>query len=132
VAIFITPGPVQLVAASLLVTGVLLLALGHRSERFSALLVGAGALLATVGVATAWGTFVRMSDGRTGWVSVGDIYLAMFDSWPYVLVLAVCAAGLWTFVDRLFSHRWSGGSTVGVAVGSLVAALFLGLLDSSI
>jgi hypothetical protein len=133
VATFITPGPVQLVGAGLLVTGVLLLAFGHRSERFSAVFVGAGALFATTGAVTGFeAVAARTEDGPTGWVSVQDIYSSMFASWPYVFVVALCAAGLWMVVERLFSHHWSAWSILGVAVGSLVGSMTLGLLDSSI
>jgi hypothetical protein len=63
---------------------------------------------------------------------VPDVFSSVFASWRYVFVLALCAAGLWVVVERLFVHRWSIASTLGVVVGSLIGSMILGLLDSSI
>lgn len=132
-AAYITPGPVQAISVALLVVGLGALAYAHRSDRLTPWLAGAGALLATFAVVTASKAFFSSySDGPTGWTSVRWIYASMFDSWPYVFVVGLCAAALWVAVERLISHRWSPRTMTGVLLGSLLASVVLGLLDASI
>lgn len=76
--------------------------------------------------------FIYPSDGPRGWVSVPDIYFALFASWSYVFMFAFAAAGLWIVIDRLASHHWSISSVRGILVGSLAASVTLGLLDPAI
>ncbi len=128
----ITPGPLQIVAAALLVIGLLGLALGHRLGPFSLPAVGLGALLATLGVVTGYASMARFSDGPTGWRSVPDIFSSTFDSWPYVLITAACAAVLWGLVHLACSRRWDWRRGAAILTGAVVASVILGLLDKSL
>ena len=132
-AAYITTVPVRLAAVVLVGAGLLFLVRGHRYRRSPSLAVGAGSMLATLGAATAWiAWFIHPSDGARSWESIPDIYFALFDSWPYTLVVAGAAAGLWITVEWTVSHRWSGTSALAIAVGSVAASVTLGLLDGSI
>ena len=128
----ITPGPLQIVAGGLFVVGCLGLALGHRLRRLSLPSVGLGALLATLGVVTAWASSARSSDGPTGWRSVPDIFSSTFGSWPYVFVVAACATALWALVHLACSRRWDWRRAAAILAGSVVASVVLGLLDKSL
>jgi len=128
----ITPGPLQIVAGGLCVIGLLGLALGHRLRRLSLPSVGSGALLATLGTVTAWASFARFSDGPTGWRSVPDIFSSTFGSWPYVFVVAACAAALWLLIHLACSRRWDWWRAAAILAGSIVASVVLGLLDASL
>jgi len=128
----ITPGRLQIVAGGLFVVGCLGLALGHRLRRLSLPGVGLGALLATLGVVTAWASSSRASDGPTGWRSVPDIFSSTFDSWPYVFVVAACATALWALIHLACSRRWDWRRAAAILTGSAVASVVLGLLDKSL
>jgi hypothetical protein len=77
-------------------------------------------------------SLTHFSDGPTGWRSVPDSFSSTFGFRPHNFVLVACATVLWALVDPACSRRWDWLRAAAALAGSVVASVWLGLLDASL
>ncbi|HAX81539.1 MAG TPA: hypothetical protein DCY40_03090 [Actinobacteria bacterium] len=130
---FISFTAVRIIGAALLAVGVLAVAVSHRLRRGSVGVAGIGALGATLGLVSLFQSFGSITEGpMAGWNDIRWIFASTFDSWVWVGVFAAVVSATWLGVALAVSRRWSGLRAAAIAVGSVVGAVTLGLLDRSL
>ncbi len=92
-----------------------------------------GALGATLGLVSLYRSFGSITEGpAAGWSDIRWIFASTFHSWAWVGVFAAVISATWLGVALAVSRRWDGLRAVAIAVGSVVGAVTLGLLDRSL
>jgi drug/metabolite transporter (DMT)-like permease len=108
-------------------------------ERLS-LVVLAGLVLATVGVALVAGGLAAEASVGAGWIALGVLAYALYtvllrrepDRDPVVLAAATCAWGVGFLLPWLVAEALAGQARLALDPGALVALIYLGLAASAL